>query len=149
MYFFFDVLTLPSQISPTLTGWSGSLIQRTKSLRSFPCEEHMNNDLLFSTEGERFSVSSLYRKGSLRGWTLFGDLLSQSSSNGVVSVCVSHSVLQPPIALCIQHWDCLVEAVAGAQDKFCLHIFTYMCFHLSLNTLNVYSEVIWCLSLTP
>lgn len=37
--------------------------------------------------GERFSVSSLYQKGSLRGWTLIGDLLSQSSSNGVVSVC--------------------------------------------------------------
>lgn len=65
--FFFYVLTLASQISRTRTGWSGSLIQKMRSLRSFPCEEHMNNDLVFSTAGERFSVSSLYQKGSLMG----------------------------------------------------------------------------------
>lgn len=38
-FFPFRVLTLTSQISRTRTGWSGSLIQKMKSLRSFPCEE--------------------------------------------------------------------------------------------------------------
>lgn len=67
------------------------------------------------------------------------------------SQCVSHSVPFNSLwLLSVSNIEtCLVEAVAGAQDKFCMHIFTYMCFHLSLNTLNVYSEVIWCLSLTP
>lgn len=47
-----------------------------------------------------------------------------------------------------QHGDCLMEAVAGAQDQFWMHIFTYSSVHLSLNTLNVYAEVVWCLSPT-
>lgn len=146
--FFFYALTLTSQISRTRTGWSGSLIQKMKSLRSFPCEEHMNNDLLFSTVGERFglfSVSQGKPEGMNINWRPLEPVQLQWCSQ-----CVTQRSSQQPLnALCIQHWDCLVEAVAGAQDKFCMHIFTYMCFHLSLNILNVYSEVIWCLSLTP
>lgn len=79
-------------------------------------------------------------------WTLLGDLLSQSSSDGVSHSALLNSHWMLSVS---QLWDCLMEAVAGAQDKFRMHIFTSMCFYLSLNTFHVYFEVIWCLSLTP
>lgn len=95
----------------------------------------MNNNLLFLTVGERFSLSASEAKAAVRRRrSISGDL----SSNGVASERSSERSLDP---------TCLVEA--GAQDNICMHIFTYMCFHLSLNTFNVYSEVIWCLSLSP
>lgn len=82
-------------------------------------------------------------------WTLLGDL--EPVQLWWCSQCVSHSALLNShwMLSVSQLWDCLVEAVAGAQGKFCMHIFTSVCFHLSLNTFHVYSEVIWCLSLTP
>ena len=124
---FLFVLTLPSQISQTLTGWSGSLTQKTKSLRSFPCEEH-SEQFLTVLDSRREIPSSLYQKEKPEGRNIIWRPLEPVQLQWC-SQCVSHSVLQPLIMLCIQHRDCLVEAVAGAQDKFCMHIFTYMCLH--------------------
>lgn len=63
----------------------------------------MNNDLLFLTVGESFSLFSV-SEGKPEGMNISGDLLSRSSSNGVVQR-VSHSVpsQQPLNALCIRH----------------------------------------------
>lgn len=147
--FFFPFTYIRTQISQTQTGWSGSLIQKMRSLRSFPCEEHMDHDLLVDSWWETLSPLCIRRET----WEDEQNLGTSCASPAPVvwcSPCVTQRSSQQPLnALWIQLWDCLVEAVAGAQDKFCMHSFTYVCFHLSLNTLNVYSEVIWCLSLTP
>ncbi len=109
VFFFFYVLTLTSQISQTRTGWSGSLIQKMKSLRSFPCEGHTNNDLLFSTVGERFGlffVSEGKPEGMNINWRPLEPVQLQWCSQRV-----SHSVLLN------SHWMLSVSNIETAWWK--------------------------------
>lgn len=106
-----------------------------KSLRSFPCEEPKDHDLLYCSETDAVSPP-LHQKGILREeldpvlwWWCSLRVTKRSAPNEWISVPNSES---------------LVEVVA--QDII-LYAFSHFC--LSLNTLNVYSEMIWCLSLSP
>lgn len=77
----FFVLTLTTQISQTQKGWSGSSTQKMKSLRSSPCEEPEDHDILFRF---RYSLLLCIRK------EYYLKNSSQSSCDGVV--CLSDNV---------------------------------------------------------
>lgn len=133
-YIIFFVLILTSQISQTQKGLSGSSTQKMKSLRSSPCEEPEDHNILFRY---RYSLLLCIRK------EYYLKNSSQSSCDGVV--CLSHNV-QDPLneSLCPTLSG---ESCSGSSgyDSVC----TFSHFHSSLNTLIVYSEIIWCLSLFP
>lgn len=73
---------ITTQISQIQKGWSGSLTQKMKNLRSSPCEEHKDDDLLFSCRSILLCIrKEYYLKNS-----------SQSSCDGVIGV--SHNFEQ-------------------------------------------------------
>ncbi|KAK5906599.1 hypothetical protein CesoFtcFv8_004529 [Champsocephalus esox] len=82
--------------------------------------------MLFSTSSNRFSLSSVLQKGEPEGMNINWSPVERLQLRWC-SQCVSHSVQQQPLkALGSYIETAWLEVVAGAQDKFCMHIFTYM-----------------------